>query len=135
MRPESILVVDDNVDAATSLATLLKYRGHQVQACFDGGTAFAQAMISPPEVVFIDLNMPSPDGIELCRMIRNQDWGSNVKLIALTGMGQPDDLVRTRAAGFDLHLTKPVNPEELLVALAMLRYPAPEALAAESASA
>ncbi len=139
LRPDHvsrhILVVDDNMDAATSLATLLKYRGHHVQACFDGATAFEQATSSPPEVVFIDLNMPSPDGIELCRMIRGQSWGSGVKLVALTGLGQPDDLDRTRAAGFDQHLTKPVSPDEVFGAIATLRYPAPEALASEPASA
>ncbi len=126
LRPDHtsrrILVVDDNSDAATSLATLLEYRGHRVRVCFDGSAAFEQATMSPPELAFIDLNMPSPDGIELARMIRSQPWGRNVKLVALTGMGQPDDLDRTRAAGFDQHLTKPVNPEELFIAIATLRY-------------
>jgi signal transduction histidine kinase len=121
LRPDHIsrriLVVDDNIDAATSLATLLEYRGHRVRACFDGSAAFAQATMSPPEVAFIDLNMPSLDGIELSRMIRRAPWGRNVKLVALTGMGQPDDLERTRAAGFDQHLIKPVNPDELFVAI------------------
>ena len=115
-----ILVVDDNVDAATSLAALLQCRGHRVEACFDGVAAFEQAARSPPEVAFIDLNMPSPDGIELSRMIRNQPWGRNVKLIALTGMGQPEDLERTRAAGFDQHLTKPVAPNEVFSAIGQL---------------
>jgi signal transduction histidine kinase/CheY-like chemotaxis protein len=118
----SVLVVDDNVDAATSLATLLQHRGHQVRACFDGSAAFEQASLSVPEVAFVDLNMPAPDGIELCRMIRSQAWGQHIKLIALTGMGQPDDLERSRSAGFDLHLTKPVNPDELLVAIATLPH-------------
>lgn len=131
-RPDNtsrqILVVDDNVDAATSLATLLEFRGHRVRACFDGSAAFEEAEISPPEVAFIDLNMPSPDGIELCRMIRSHPWGRNVKLIALTGMGQPDDLERTRAAGFDQHLTKPVNPDDLFIAIGTLRYSGPPAI-------
>jgi len=123
-----VLVVDDNVDAATSLATLLECRGHRVRACFDGARALEQAARSPPEVAFIDLNMPSPDGIELSRMIRSQPWGRTVKLIALTGMGQPDDFERTRAAGFDQHLTKPVNPNELFVAIAALNHGADEAV-------
>ncbi len=127
LRPDHtsrrILVVDDNIDAATSLATLLEHRGHRVRACFDGSVAFEQAAMSPPEVAFIDLNMPSPDGIELSRMIRSQSWGRNVKLVALTGMGQPDDLERTRAAGFDQHLIKPVNPDDLFTAVATLRHP------------
>jgi signal transduction histidine kinase/CheY-like chemotaxis protein len=121
LRPDHIsrliLIVDDNVDAARSLAALLEYRGHRVRACFDGVEAFEHATSAPPEVAFIDLNMPSPDGIELSRMIRSQPWGRKVKLIALTGMGQPDDLERTRAAGFDQHLTKPVNPQDVFSAI------------------
>jgi signal transduction histidine kinase/CheY-like chemotaxis protein len=112
-----ILIVDDNVDAATSLAALLEYRGHRVRACFDGFEAFEQATSAPPEVAFIDLNMPFPDGLELSRMIRSQPWGRKVKLIALTGMGQPDDLEATRAAGFDQHLIKPVNPQDVFSAI------------------
>jgi signal transduction histidine kinase/ActR/RegA family two-component response regulator len=115
-----ILVVDDNVDAATSLGTLLEYRGHWVRTCFDGATAFEAASQSPPDVAFIDLNMPHPDGIDLARMIRAAPWGSSMKLVALTGMGQPADLERTRAAGFDKHLIKPVNPDDLLDAVATL---------------
>ena len=112
-----VLVVDDNVDAATSLGTLLECRGHSVHTCFDGSTAFETATRSPPEVAFIDLNMPYPDGAELARMIRKQVWGNSVKLIALTGMGQPADLERTRAAGFDEHLTKPADPDALFTAV------------------
>jgi signal transduction histidine kinase/ActR/RegA family two-component response regulator len=115
-----ILVVDDNVDAATSLGTLLEYRGHWVRTCFDGAAAFEAASQSPPDIAFIDLNMPHPDGIDLARMIRTEPWGSAVKLVALTGMGQPADLERTRAAGFDKHLIKPVNPDDLLDAVAAL---------------
>jgi CheY-like chemotaxis protein len=121
LRPDHIsrliLIVDDNVDAARSLAALLEYRGHRVRACFGGVEAFEHATSVPPEVAFIDLNMPAPDGIELSRMIRSQPWGRKVKLIALTGMGQPDDLERTRAAGFDQHLTKPVNPQDVFSAI------------------
>jgi signal transduction histidine kinase/CheY-like chemotaxis protein len=112
-----ILVVDDNVDAANSLATLLELRGHRVRTCFDGSAAFEAASRSNPDVAFIDLNMPQLSGIELSRMIRRQPWGRQLKLIALTGMGQPDDHARTRAAGFDQHLTKPVDPEELANAI------------------
>jgi CheY-like chemotaxis protein len=127
-----VLVVDDNVDAATSLGTLLERRGHSVRTCFDGSTAFDTATRSPPEVAFIDLNMPHPDGAELARMIRMEPWGNSVKLIALTGMGQPADLERTRTAGFDEHLTKPADPEALFRALATLRYTGPQAVALRS---
>jgi len=112
-----ILVVDDNVDAANSLATLLELRGHRVRTCFDGAAAFEAASRSNPDVAFIDLNMPQLNGIELSRMIRREPWGRHLKLIALTGMGQPDDHARTREAGFDQHLTKPVDPEELASAI------------------
>jgi signal transduction histidine kinase/CheY-like chemotaxis protein len=116
-----ILVVDDNVDAATSLSILMEGRGHRVRTCFDGSAAFEAATQSPPEVAFIDLNMPHPDGVELAEMIRKQPWGESVKLIALTGMGQPADLERTRLAGFDAHLIKPVDPDDLFRAVATLR--------------
>lgn len=121
--PRRILVVDDNVDAATSLGMLLEYRGHLVSTCFDGATAYESAAQSPPDVAFVDLNMPHPDGIELAQMIRKESWGPGVKLIALTGMGQPADLERTRAAGFDVHLIKPVNPNDLFNAMTVLRHP------------
>jgi signal transduction histidine kinase/CheY-like chemotaxis protein len=117
-----VLVVDDNADAATSLGTLMEYRGHVVRICFDGATAFEAATLSPPDVAFIDLNMPHPDGAELARMIRRQPWGKTVKLVALTGMGQPADVERTQAAGFDEHLIKPVDPEDLYDVVATLRY-------------
>ena len=108
------------MDAATSLATLLELRGHRVRTCFNGSAAFEAASLSNPDVAFIDLNMPHPNGIELSRMIRGQPWGRALKLIALTGMGQPDDHARTLAAGFDEHLTKPVDPDDLLTAIATL---------------
>jgi signal transduction histidine kinase/ActR/RegA family two-component response regulator len=120
--PRRILVVDDNIDAATSLSMLLEYRGHLVSTCFDGATAYESAAQTPPDVAFVDLNMPHPDGIELAKMIRKEPWGPGVKLIALTGMGQPADLERTRAAGFDVHLIKPVNPNDLFNAMTVLRH-------------
>jgi signal transduction histidine kinase/ActR/RegA family two-component response regulator len=123
-----VLIVDDSVDAATSLATLLEYKGHSVRTCFDGWTAFEAATHSPPEIAFVDLNMPSPDGAELARMIRQQPWGQSVKLIALTGMGQPADLERTRSADFDEHLIKPADPNDLFRAIATLRSAEPQAV-------
>ncbi len=125
--PRRVLIVDDNIDAATSLGTLLQHRGHSVHTCFDGSAAFAAAALSPPDVAFIDLNMPHPDGAELAVMIREQPWGENVKLVALTGMGQPADLERTRDAGFDEHLTKPAKPDALFRAVATPRQRSAEA--------
>ena len=117
-----VLVVDDNVDAATSLGALLESHGHSVRTCFDGSSAFQAATQLTPDVAFIDLNMPHPDGIELAKMIRRQPWGMGVRLVALTGMGQPGDLARTREAGFDEHLTKPASPAALFKALVIPRY-------------
>ena len=116
-----VLIVDDNVDAATSLATFLEYKGHSVRTCFDGSTALEAVTHSPPDVAFIDLNMPYPDGVELAGLIRKQPWGRSVKLVALTGMGQPVDAERTRPADFDEHLTKPADPNDLLRAIETLR--------------
>ena len=124
-----IVVVDDNVDAATSLAALLDSNGHMVRTCYDGSHAFEAASELVPDVAFIDLNMPHPDGIELAKMIRKQPWGKGVRLVALTGMGQPGDLVRTREAGFDEHLTKPASEADLLTAVAMARKTASNVVA------
>jgi signal transduction histidine kinase/ActR/RegA family two-component response regulator len=127
-----VVVVDDNVDAATSLAALLDSNGHVVRTCYDGSHAFEAAAELVPDVAFIDLNMPHPDGIELAKMIRKQPWGKGVRLVALTGMGQPADLVRTREAGFDEHLTKPASEAELLTAVAMARHTASNVVAFRS---
>ena len=126
--------MDDNVDAATSLGSLLESHGHSVRTCFDGSSAFAAAAQLAPEVAFIDLNMPYPDGIELAKMIRGQPWGKGVRLVALTGMGQPGDLARTREAGFDEHLTKPASPAALFQALATPRYTGTNVVAFRSGS-
>jgi CheY-like chemotaxis protein len=96
---------------------LLELRGNLVRTCFDGAAAFEAAARSNPDVAFIDLNMPRLSGIELSRMIRSEPWGRRPKLIALTGMGQPDDHARSREAAFDQHLTRPVDPEELASAI------------------
>lgn len=128
-RSRRILVVDDNVDAATSLGGLLESNGHAVRTCFNGSSAFEAAAQLTPDVAFIDLNMPHPDGIELAQMIRKQPWGKSVRLVALTGMGQPADLARTREAGFDEHLTKPASPRDLFRAVATPRHVATNVVA------
>jgi signal transduction histidine kinase/CheY-like chemotaxis protein len=117
----NVLIVDDNVDAATSLGTLLQYRGHTVATFFDGPAAFAAAARCPPDVAFIDLNMPDLDGTELATLIRGQPWGVSVKLVALTGMGQAGDPERTCVNVFDEHLIKPADPDALFRAVATLR--------------
>jgi signal transduction histidine kinase len=108
-----VLVVDDNVDAAESLALLLRLGGHSVQVAHDGATALRQAEAAPPEVAFLDLGMPVMDGYELARRFRERPDLRNVLLVALTGWGQEEDRRRTREAGFDAHEVKPVSPEAL----------------------
>ena len=104
-----VLVVDDNIDAAQTLAEYLRLEGHRVESALDGESALRIAEILHPEVAFIDLDMPGMDGTEVARRLRKTPWGRGARLVALTGMGQLGDIARTRAAGFDEHLTKPAE--------------------------
>lgn len=108
-----VLVVDDNVDAAESLAMLLRLQGHVADTAHDGEAALRAVASADPEVVFLDLGMPGMDGYEVATRLRMQRDASRLTLVALTGWGQADDRRRTRAAGFDHHLTKPVNLDAL----------------------
>ena len=112
-----LLVVDDNRDAADSLAAMLRLSGHAVQVAYDGASAMALAETVRPDVMLLDLGMPQTSGYDVARWVRRQPWGAGVKLIALTGWGQDEDRRRTREAGFDLHLTKPVDPDQLVAML------------------
>jgi PAS domain S-box-containing protein len=104
-----ILVVDDNVDSARSLALLLRIAGHETFTAHDGQAAVEAAETLEPDVVLLDLGLPKLSGYEVCRQIRQQDWGKDAVLIALTGWGQDDDRRKTQEAGFDAHLVKPVE--------------------------
>jgi signal transduction histidine kinase/ActR/RegA family two-component response regulator len=104
-----VLVVDDNVDAAQTLAQYLRMDGHRVESALDGEAALRIAEVLHPDVAFIDLNMPRMDGVEVAKRLRVTTWGRSARLVALTGMGQPSDIARTREAGFDEHLTKPAD--------------------------
>jgi signal transduction histidine kinase len=108
-----ILVVDDNVDAAESLALLLRLQGHDVAVAADGPTALEKARAERPEVIFLDLGMPGMDGYEVARRLRQLPDVGPVRLVALTGWGQEEDRRRTRQAGFDHHVVKPVEPDAL----------------------
>lgn len=103
-----ILIVDDNVDAAESLAMLLRLEGHKVQVAHGGAAALRLAEASPPEVAFLDLGMPLMSGHELAGKFREHPALRSVKLIAMTGWGQDEDRRRSKEAGFDHHMTKPV---------------------------
>ncbi|HYX65458.1 MAG TPA: hybrid sensor histidine kinase/response regulator, partial [Burkholderiales bacterium] len=104
-----VLVVDDNVDAAQTLAQYLRMDGHRVESALDGEAALRIAEVLHPDVAFIDLNMPRMDGVEVAKRLRVTSWGRAARLVALTGMGQQADLARTREAGFDEHITKPAD--------------------------
>ena len=108
-----VLVVDDNVDAAQTLAQFLRLTGHRVESALDGEAALRIAEILHPDVAFIDLNMPRMDGAEVARRLRLTPWGRKARLVALTGMGQQGDIERTREAGFDEHITKPADLQRL----------------------
>jgi PAS domain S-box-containing protein len=108
-----ILVVDDNVDAAESLAVLLRVEGHEVQVAYDGPTALVAAQEERPAMAILDLGMPGMDGFELARQLRAQQNTRDVLLVALTGWAQEEDRRRCFEAGFDGHLSKPVELEAL----------------------
>lgn len=112
-----ILVVDDNVDAAETLATMLAYSGHDVRVAHGGREALAAARDFIPGVMILDLGMPEMDGYAVARAVRADTLFSGMRLIALSGYGQPDDRRRTAAAGFDAHLVKPVEHDVLNAAL------------------
>lgn len=113
-----ILVVDDNRDAALSLAMLLKLTGHQTQMAHDGVEAVEKATAWVPDVVLLDIGLPRMNGYDVCRTIREQAWGKNVAMIALTGWGQDEDRRKSEEAGFDGHLVKPVEHASLVQTLA-----------------
>jgi CheY-like chemotaxis protein len=115
----NILIADDNQDALESLALMLRLEGHEVHCASDGEEALTLAGIRKPEIVVLDVGMPKLDGCEVARRIRAESWGRKAVLVALTGWGQDADRKRSRDAGFDLHLVKPVDPAticEMLVA-------------------
>jgi CheY-like chemotaxis protein len=123
VTPCRILVVDDNDDAAETLAMMLRLQGHSVQTAQDGLQALEVAPEFLPQVVMLDLGMPRLNGFETATRIRLQPWGREVPLIALTGWGQPKDRQRTVEAGFNEHLVKPVGQQELLDAIGRVVQP------------
>ncbi|AKJ26728.1 hybrid sensor histidine kinase/response regulator [Caldimonas brevitalea] len=118
-----ILVVDDNQDAAISLAVMLKLMGHESSTAHDGLEAVSLTASTAPQVVLLDLGLPGINGYEACRRIRALPDGGRPVLIALTGWGQEDDKRRSKEAGFDFHLVKPVDPDALEKLLAGLALP------------
>jgi CheY-like chemotaxis protein len=111
-HPRHILIIEDGPDARRALGRLLEIWGHHVEVAEDGTRGVERAIASRPEVALIDIGLPGLNGYEVARRVR-QVLGNKIRLIALTGYGQPDDHERARAAGFDQHLVKPVNPRLL----------------------
>jgi CheY-like chemotaxis protein len=108
-----ILVADDNQDAADSLAMILEMDGHDVRVAHDGRAALSVAQTFRPDIVLLDIGMPRLNGYEVAQALRQEPWGADIRLIALTGWGQESDRQRAAEAGFDCHLTKPVDPDAL----------------------
>jgi len=121
VRPRNILLVDDNVDAADTLASLLRARQHDVVTAFSGPAALDLAEQIQPEVVILDLGMPEMDGCEVAEELRARDEGEELVLVALTGWGGMEDRQRTAAAGFDYHFVKPAKLEEIEFAISQGR--------------
>jgi PAS domain S-box-containing protein len=121
VSPLRILVVDDNQDGADLLAMMLESMGNNIRVAYDGEEAVAATLDFRPDVVLLDLGLPKLNGYDACRLIRAQEGGKELLLIAQTGWGQSADRERTRAAGFDHHLVKPLDPHALRKLLEELR--------------
>jgi PAS domain S-box-containing protein len=119
-RSWRILVVDDNVDAAQTLSAVLAMSGHTTRICHSGPAALQQAEAFAPEVVLLDIGLPGMDGYEVARRLRDAACGAQLLLVAVTGWGSENDRKRTREAGFDEHLTKPIEFDRLEAVLARL---------------
>lgn len=115
--PRRVLVVDDNRDAADTLAEVLRMMGCTVYVAYDGLQGLAVAEAERPEVVVMDLGMPKLDGYGACRALRDTDWGRRMTVIALSGWGPSPEHDRSAQAGFDGHLVKPVEPQALFEAI------------------
>ena len=107
-----VLLVEDSEDNREMMRELLEMEGFRVDVAADGADGIVQALALRPEIAIVDIGLPEMDGYEVARRVRAA-LGGGITLVALTGYGQPDDSARATAAGFDVHLTKPVNLAEL----------------------
>jgi CheY-like chemotaxis protein len=108
---QRILVVDDNPDAAETLSRMLRREQHEVLVAHDGLSGLQTAQRADPDLIFLDIALPKLDGLEVATCLKQQAGGSRALLVAMTGFGRAEDRARTAAAGFDHHLTKPVDPK------------------------
>jgi CheY-like chemotaxis protein len=109
-----VLIADDHQDGAEMMRLLLAQGGHDVCVAHCGADAIELAKREKPQIALLDIGMPDMNGYEVANRIRAEAWGSEITLIAVTGWGQDEDRRRSRAAGFDFHLTKPIDPEALI---------------------
>jgi CheY-like chemotaxis protein len=116
-----IQIVDDNIDAAATLSTLLELQGHEVSVEHDGRSALRRARLDRPQVLLLDIGLPDMDGYELARQIRAMPDTAGAVLVALTGYGQGRDRREAEAAGFDHYLVKPASMEQIEEILAQVR--------------
>ena len=107
--PRRVLIVDDNEDAANSLAMILELSGHKTASVYTAVDALQRAAAFRPDVVLLDIGLPGMDGYEVAQKMRELPGLRNIRLVAVTGYGRSDDRLRARDAGFDDHLTKPVE--------------------------
>ena len=108
-----ILVVDDNRDSAEALSALLEQLGHRVETSFGALDALARARVFSPEVIFLDIGLPEMDGYQLARRLREMPETRHARILALTGYGEKDDRELALRSGFDDHLVKPFDPQQL----------------------
>ncbi|MBD2757773.1 hybrid sensor histidine kinase/response regulator [Spirosoma validum] len=115
------LVIDDNADAALTLSMLLTLKGYEVHSRPSGQEGIQAAAVLEPTVILCDIGMPELDGYQTARLIRQQTWGQTLVFVAITGYGQVDDKQRAQEAGFDAHLVKPIDLDELVRLLTRYR--------------
>lgn len=121
-----VLVVDDNPDAAESLALVLEIEGFRALTAHDGRSALDRIAQERPDAVLLDLGLPDLDGVEVGQRIRGRRDGADILLVAISGHGGQDDFAATRAAGFDAHLVKPVDPNRIVELLTAGRAATPD---------
>jgi CheY-like chemotaxis protein len=112
-EPLTVLVADDNADAANTLATFLRLDGHRPIVTYDGAETLRVAAADPPQVMLLDIGMPTKNGYDLAREVRSQPWGADVRLIAVSGYFSTEDRERALQAGFDDLLSKPIDIQAL----------------------
>jgi CheY-like chemotaxis protein len=108
-----VVIIDDNQDAATTMSMLVEQLGGSARTAHDAASGLATVQEFRPDIVFLDIGMPGMDGYEACRRLRQQPSAQHMVVVAVTGWGRPQDKQRALDAGFDAHLTKPVDPSAL----------------------